>query len=335
VDTHFVLECIQNAADNQYPREAEPFLRIRARSDRIQLDCNEKGFTAADVKAICKVGGSNKTSKGGFIGAKGIGFKSVFKIAQEVHINSLPYSFRFDKGQELGMIIPIWVPEEEVLVGSNKDCQTSILLLPPAAEDFAKHLDKFKAISPTLLLFLPKLKRLEILLHEKQASGGEVETRRDLRSKTDETDKVITLTVEDSSSPYPEINNYRKFKGRWKACEGEEQREGVETSEIILAFPVDIAKRTPLRTQNVHAFLPIRDFGFTVFFLLLFLHENRLIYSICSLLFKQTLLSLPAAKTLKNQMPGIVFRELSSAIPSRTRYLNLYFCPTSHFAILG
>jgi hypothetical protein len=264
VDTHFVLECIQNAADNQYTPEVEPFLRIHAQPDRIQLDCNEKGFTPADVRAICKVGGSNKTSKKGFIGAKGIGFKSVFKIAQEVYIYSPPYSFRFDKGQELGMIIPIWVPEEEVLVDSAKDCQTSILLLPPAAMDFTKHLDEFKAISPTLLLFLPKLERLEILIHEKQADGGELLTRRDLRSKTNKTDKVITLTVDDTSFSHPKVYNYRKFTGRWKAWEGEEQREGVKTSEVILAFPIDNVEGSRLATQDVHAFLPIRDFGFTV-----------------------------------------------------------------------
>jgi hypothetical protein len=266
VDTHFVLECIQNAADNHYKPEVEPLLRICARSDRIQLDCNEAGFTPADIKAICRVGGSNKTSKKGFIGAKGIGFKSVFKIAQEAHIHSPPYSFKFDKGRELGMIIPIWVPEEEVLVDSTKDCQTSILLLPPPNKNFTKHLRTFKAISPTLLLFLPKLKRLEILLHEKQADGGEVITRRNLRSKVDERDNFITLMVEDSSSSHPEEHRYRKTTGRWKAREGEKQREGVITSQTVLAFPVT-SKGTPLESsQNVHAFLPICDFGFKVFF---------------------------------------------------------------------
>lgn len=262
-----MLECIQNAADNHYKPEVEPFLRICARSDRIQLDCNETGFTPADIKAICRVGGSNKTSKEGFIGAKGIGFKSVFKIAQEAHIHSPPYSFKFDKGRELGMIIPIWVPEEEVLVDSTKDCQTSILLLPPADGNFTEYLHTFKIISPTLLLFLPKLKRLEILLHEKQAHGGEVITRRNLRSKVDEGDNFITLTVEDSSSPHPEVEHrYRKTTGRWKAREGEKQREGVKTSETVLAFPVT-SKGTPLESsQDVHAFLPIRDFGFKVFF---------------------------------------------------------------------
>ncbi|KAE8443772.1 hypothetical protein EG329_001366 [Mollisiaceae sp. DMI_Dod_QoI] len=262
VDTHFVLECIQNAADNRYKAGVEPFLRICAQWDRIQLDCNETGFTPADIEAICGVGGSNKTSKEGFIGAKGIGFKSVFKIAQEAHIYSPPYSFKFDKGRELGMIIPIWVPEEEVLADRAKDCQTSILLLPPSDQNFSEHLPTFKALSPTLLLFLPKLRRLEIIIHDKQAHSGEVITRRTLRSKVDKGDNLITLTVEDSSSPHPVEHRYRKITAGWKAVEGEDQREGVKSSEIVLAFPVT-SEGIPLRSsQQVHAFLPILDFGF-------------------------------------------------------------------------
>jgi hypothetical protein len=270
-----VLECIQNAADNHYKPGVEPFLRICAQSDRIQLDCNETGFTPADIVAICRVGGSNKTSKKGFIGAKGIGFKSVFKIAQEAHIHSPPYSFKFDKGRELGMIIPIWVPEKEVLVDLSKDdCQTSILLLPPADGNFTEYLPTFKAMSPTLLLFLPNLKRLEVILQEKQGHGQEVITRRNLRSKVDQGGNFITLTAEDDSSPHPEPLRYRKTTDRWKAWKGEKQREGVETSETVLAFPVT-SMGTPLESpQQVHAFLPIDDFGFKVFsFLLKFLQR--------------------------------------------------------------
>ncbi len=214
------------------------------------MDCNETRFTPKDIEAICLVGGSNKTSKEGFIGAKGIGFKSVFKIAQEAHIYSPPYSFKFDKGRELGMIIPIWVPEEELLVNSTKDCQTSILLLPPTDGDFTKYLKTFKSISPTLLLFLPKLKTLEILTHEKDAHGGEVITQRNLRSKVDEGGNFITLTVEDSSSPHPNVEHrYRKTTERWKAWEGEKQREGVKISETVLAFPVT-SKGIPLESSQ-------------------------------------------------------------------------------------
>ncbi len=337
VDTHFVLECIQNAADNNYKPGVEPFLRIDARSDRIQLDCNEAGFTPADIRAICAVGCSNKTSKQGFIGAKGIGFKSVFKIAQEAHIHSPPYSFKFDKGRELGMIIPFWVPEEEILVDLDKDFQTSILLLPPANKNFVEHLHTFKAISPTLLLFLPKLKRLEILLHEKQVDGGELMIRRHLRCDVDEGDHVVTLTVEDSSSPHPKIDRYRKTTCRWKALQGERQREGVKTSVIVLAFPVT-SEGTLLETsQQVYAFLPMRDFGFKVSHssLLNLFVEYRLTYSARSSLYKQISLSHPIGKRSKSHTTGIFIREHALAIRSRMRSLDFSFRPTIRFDILG
>ena len=230
------------------------------------MDCNETGFTPADIEAICRVGGSNKTSKEGFIGAKEIGFKSVFTISQEAHIYSPPHALKFDKGRELGIIIPISLPEEDLLVDSTKACQTSILLLPPADGDFAEYLKTFKSISPTFLLFIPRLKRLEILIHEKEAHGGEVITRRNLRSKV-EGDNFMTLTVEDTSSPQLDVEHrYRKTTARWKARKWEKEVEGVKISEIVLAFPVT-SKGMPLESsQHVHAFLSIRDFGFKVFF---------------------------------------------------------------------
>jgi len=47
---------------------------------------------------------------------------------------------------------------------------------------------------------------------------------------------------------------------------GEEQRGGVKSSETILACPLT-SEGTPLESsQHVHAFLPIRDFGFKVLF---------------------------------------------------------------------
>jgi hypothetical protein len=42
---------------------------------------NERGFSAANVRALCDVGRSTKGSGGlGYIGQKGIGFKSVFRV---------------------------------------------------------------------------------------------------------------------------------------------------------------------------------------------------------------------------------------------------------------
>lgn len=98
-DTRFLYELIQNAEDNQYTQaEAssdDPFISFSLYPDQLVIDSNEDGFNAENVKAICSVAESTKTVAQGYIGEKGIGFKSVFKIAQRVHIQSGPFSFSF------------------------------------------------------------------------------------------------------------------------------------------------------------------------------------------------------------------------------------------------
>ena len=107
---HFFLECIQNADDNDYKNGVKPFLRLSISPQQIQLDCNENGFKEEDVRDLCSVGESPKVAKKateghvGFIGEKGIGFKSFFKVAERVYVHSPPL---FDKKRELSMITPL------------------------------------------------------------------------------------------------------------------------------------------------------------------------------------------------------------------------------------
>jgi hypothetical protein len=94
-----VLECIQNADDNDYSIGQKSFLRFTVETDSITLESDETGFSEADVRAICSVCESTKAVPSGSsgaatvaekakitIGEKGIGFKSVFKIASRAHI---------------------------------------------------------------------------------------------------------------------------------------------------------------------------------------------------------------------------------------------------------
>lgn len=47
---------------------------------------NEQGFSAQNVRALCDVGNSTKGgSIAGYIGQKGIGFKSVFRVSRKEH----------------------------------------------------------------------------------------------------------------------------------------------------------------------------------------------------------------------------------------------------------
>jgi HSP90 family molecular chaperone len=105
--THFLLEIIQNADDNTY-NTSTPTLSFSYKPGSLRIDCNEVGFTADNVEAICAINRSTKSAKktaGEYIGEKGIGFKSVFKAADVVWISSR--EFKFDQSKFLGMVTPI------------------------------------------------------------------------------------------------------------------------------------------------------------------------------------------------------------------------------------
>ena len=89
------------------------------------IDCNEVGFSKANVEALCRIGASTKKDKErtkGYIGEKGIGFKSIFKVADTVHISSRGYAFKFDRRGMLCMIVPIIedFPPEHLKVGQTQ-----------------------------------------------------------------------------------------------------------------------------------------------------------------------------------------------------------------------
>ena len=71
------------------------------------------GFTNVNVKALCDVGKSTKQHKVGYIGQKGIGFKSVFKVtdAAEIHSKGFHISFDLVQHQALGYILPTWIED--------------------------------------------------------------------------------------------------------------------------------------------------------------------------------------------------------------------------------
>lgn len=118
-DTHFVLELIQNADDNSYPGSGRggdgskvvlPSLKFVVRDDAIVVLNNEVGFSESNIRAICDVGKSTKGAhRSGYIGQKGIGFKSVFRITDMPAIHSNGFHIRFDaRSDPIGFILPHW-----------------------------------------------------------------------------------------------------------------------------------------------------------------------------------------------------------------------------------
>jgi HSP90 family molecular chaperone len=104
----------------------------------------------------------------GYIGEKGIGFKSVFMVAWKVHIQlrDLSFSFCHNMGDSgMGMISPVWEESEEVLPRPLTQI-TLFLHENGSAEDLARQrettLQQFRELKAAFLLFMKNLRRIEV-----------------------------------------------------------------------------------------------------------------------------------------------------------------------------
>ncbi|CAF1371600.1 unnamed protein product, partial [Didymodactylos carnosus] len=174
--THFVLELLQNADDNQYNEKTIPKVKFIITKETILLCNNESGFTRENIDALCNVGRSTKGKhKAGYSGHKGIGFKSVFNVSLCPEIHSNGYHICFDANQgQIGYVKPTWMFTYDLSCESDSNWATYIKLnLKPEVQDNLKR--KFQDIQSPLLLFLHRLQQIEIV-HE---DHSKVFTRKD------------------------------------------------------------------------------------------------------------------------------------------------------------
>ncbi|RDK42854.1 hypothetical protein M752DRAFT_275955 [Aspergillus phoenicis ATCC 13157] len=271
----FVFELVQNADDNHYTtarrRATVPSLAFHVYPRRIVVDCNEDGFTHENLVAICNVGKSSKTGAQGYIGEKGIGFKSVFMVAWKVHIQSGDFSFSFRHkpgGSGMGMISPIWEDVEEQL---QRPLTRMTLYLHEDTAPRETAMQQFRELQDTLLLFTKNLQRLEVSMYddeEKQLSSTVFAI-----SSQNENVKVLTKTLLARDGTSEELTrNYHLTKYIAHDLPGSENRtytdkeqktRAYSRADIILAFPVTKDSVPVIEPQDVFAFLPIRNMGFT------------------------------------------------------------------------
>lgn len=94
----FLSELLQNADDCKYPDGVRPFFKLKLDEDVLTVQYNESGFTKDNVRAITAIGESTKklllAGDNRSIGEKGVGFKSVFGVAESVEIHSNGFDFR-------------------------------------------------------------------------------------------------------------------------------------------------------------------------------------------------------------------------------------------------
>lgn len=253
--SHFVLELIQNADDNHYAPGVTPHLTLKVQPSCLVVANNEVGFTEENIKAICKVGASSKSKKkAGYIGEKGIGFKSVFTVSDAPEIHSNGFHFKFDRtieGNLLGYVVPQWCdPTEDV----RADCTTIVL---PAAKTYQFGPETLVGLDAHLLLFLNKLRQLSL-----EHDGKRITYKR--KDKAELSVLSAALESEEGISSSEEMHYIRSelaipIEGKFT----DEKRPNIESSTVVLAFPIDaVGAAKPEPDSHVFAFLPIRQMGF-------------------------------------------------------------------------
>ena len=295
---HFVLELIQNSDDNSYESAnmIEPTLIFLIEPNQITMFNNEIGFHSKHINAICDVKASTKGKhQRGYIGRKGIGFKSVFTITDrpEIHSNGYHIQFNLDNGH-IGYILPNWIGEssnlayiqfmnasiKEMIKENEKkfndlvdvekvgDLNTCIHLPLKSDSEMQMHkssllTNNFNDIKPYLLLFLNRLRNLVII----NKSNTSLENRI-FYHREDIDENLVQIK---SSQELDNVNDSSSFflmmRENLPVPENLKPNDDVESTDLCLAFPLNSflninSSSVTLSKMDVFAYLPLRTFGF-------------------------------------------------------------------------
>lgn len=170
----------------------------------LTLISNQDGFTEGDVKSICKLARTTKQelknqplqtkrARKKQIGHKGLGFKSVFTIAHTVYIYSNDFRFSLSSkpepgiDSELASVIPTLLPRDKLpravgeslklaFPGQGEDAEGLDSLLQRHTvftlslhPDFDFHARCQPLLTPSLLLFLDEIRRIEYVDWQREA----------------------------------------------------------------------------------------------------------------------------------------------------------------------
>ncbi|KAL3693177.1 hypothetical protein R1sor_006828 [Riccia sorocarpa] len=269
-DSHFVLELVQNADDNSYTAGVEAALVFLIQEGRIVVLNNETGFTAMNMRALCDVGNSTKAgSKTGYIGHKGIGFKSVFRVTNSPEIHSNGFHVKFDTSEgDIGFILPTTVPHppackplddilslmpkvkvpKNVNEGWNTRIDLPIKTSVYKGGGMSSLASKFSDLHPSLLLFLHRLRCIAV---RNEITGSIVVMHRE-----DLGDDLVKVVHEKGTATWMVVRRQLKASVH---------RPGITGTEIALAFQLTEVSggvyEACSEQQQVFAFLPLRAYG--------------------------------------------------------------------------
>lgn len=273
-DARLIFELLRNADENSFTRaqarNEAPFVTFKIAPSYIILESNEDGFNTENITAISAIEKTSKLGSRGYIGEKGIGFKSVFIAAYKVHIQSglCSFSFNHRPGQSgMGMISPTWEDASD----APADGITRIKLFlhnPIISATNYPVMQQIEDIRETCLLFLRNIRHINIIriddrdeatsttkLSISHVTANRVRLIKERYGSTEESNYHVTKHIA-SNLPRGENHTYSTAA---------EAVESWSTSEIVLTFPLDKDSSNPIiNNQQVFALLPIQNAGFKV-----------------------------------------------------------------------
>ncbi len=255
--------------------------------DKIVVECNEDGFTEANLRAICSVGKSSKVGAQGYIGEKGIGFKSVFKIAWKVHIQSGNFSFCFEHrpgDTGMGMISPVWVdpapdwnraiPLTRMAFFLHDDSDASL------REAQRKNItEQLRELKPEMLIFLKNTKLIETCFYDKDGEHCSMSAMQMSGTPLGDGQHRVVIETYDVATNSPKrepitknyyhvtkqvVTGLARSENRDYSSEETTGTDRDSTAEVVLAFPL-LGESVPIiEPQHLFAFLPLRCTQFFV-----------------------------------------------------------------------
>lgn len=202
----FVFELIQNVddCDFQNPEDCKLEMRFDYNNGEIVLEYNEKGFSPFNVFAITGIAERAKNVSGDRveIGEKGIGFKSVFGVADSVLIQSGYFSFELRK-ENFTVPIPIYKGAHKLVKGTRMSLRMDAERVSKIYRELVEqYCTKEALFNKNPLLFLNKLTYLRFYFDN---SWRNLE----FRVSRSEIDENASLSVEDNVQLSVLLNDYK------------------------------------------------------------------------------------------------------------------------------
>jgi hypothetical protein len=266
---HLLMEFIQNAEDAHATR-----MLVKLSESGLVICNNGNSFEPPEVDSICSIGRSSKTATE-YIGYLGVGFKSIFLLADRVVVHSGEYHFAFDSlewpNNAPWQIMPVWVDEPQITEGSWKT-MFKLERLNPQAIGILK--DSFSSFQSRTLLWLDYLTDLVIMdgqttmRHEKipiEPSGSNL-----WRIVVTQGNEVLInekwfIVQSDKLQVPPEVKIDQTTKD-W-------ERDEVEVRRVSAAFRLDehhhlISEPQGTVYATIYSYTPLKDEAVPIHFLM-------------------------------------------------------------------